>query len=163
MLVPVITPMELDVALGLREWDGRYSCDYGDLIRWDREDGIEEDEEDGTGLVNSIDGGGKKNALDDDNSGSEGDEPFFSVISGKYENSRAPSSNPNNNSDLEALPGKGQLMEYRSEAAEFLKSREYKGLEANVGQTEVKAAVLGMVGIASDYGEKLKKAEEEDI
>jgi diphthamide biosynthesis protein 2 len=163
MLVPVITPMELDVALGLREWDGRYSCDYGDLIRWDREDGIEEDEEDGTGLVNSIDGGGKKKALDDDNSGSEGDEPFFSVISGKYEHSRAPSSNPNNNSDLEALPGKGQLMEYRSEAAEFLKSREYKGLEANVGQTEVKAAVLGMVGIASDYGEKLKKAEEEDI
>jgi hypothetical protein len=36
-----------------------------------------------------------------------------------------------------------------------LKKREYRGLEAKVGETEVKAAVLGMVGIASDYGEKL--------
>ena len=33
-----------DVALGVREWDRRYSCDFGDLIRWDEADGIEEDE-----------------------------------------------------------------------------------------------------------------------
>ena len=45
------------------------------------------------------------------------------------------------------------MIEYSSEAAEFLKKREYQGLEANVGQTEAKAAVLGQVGIASDYGE----------
>ena len=28
-------------------------------------------------------------------------------------------------------------------------------LDANVGETEVKAAILGQVGIASNYGEKL--------
>ena len=33
-----------DVALGVREWDRRYLCDFGDLIRWDEADGIEEDE-----------------------------------------------------------------------------------------------------------------------
>ena len=73
------------------------------------------------------------------------------MISGKYEQSRAAATTDTN---LQALPGKGQMIEYSSEAAEFLKKREYQGLEANVGQTEAKAAVLGQVGIASDYGEK---------
>jgi hypothetical protein len=31
----------------------------------------------------------------------------------------------------------GQIIEYQSEAAEFWKRREYKGLEAMVGKTEV--------------------------
>ena len=154
MLVPVLTPLELDVALGYREWDGRYSCDFGDLIRWDEEDGIVQEEEEGDDddevqCVKEVD-----NISGSD--GEEDDEPFFSMISGKYEQSRA-STSKQTSSDLEALPGQGKLIEYRSEAAEFLKKREYRGLEANVGETEVKAAVLGMVGIASNYGEKLSK------
>jgi diphthamide biosynthesis protein 2 len=134
LVVPVITPLELDVALGLREWDGRYSCDFGDLIRWDIEDGVNDNQE-----------------IVDDTVDSDDDQPFFSMISGKYENSRAPRHNETN---LQQLPGQGQLMEYRSEAAEFLKQREYQGLEANVGQTEAKAAVRGKAGIASNYGEE---------
>ena len=152
MLVPVLTPLELDVALGYREWDGRYSCDFGDLIRWDEVDGIVQEEE---GYDNDV----FQHVKEVDNiigSDDEEDEPFFSMISGKYEQSRA-STSKNTSSDLEALPGQGKLIEYRSEAAEFLKKREYRGLEANVGETEVKAAVLGMVGIASNYGEKLSK------
>lgn len=151
MLVPVLTPMELDVALGYREWDGRYSCDFGDLIRWDEDDGIAEDDLDSCDM-DALDqttkyhvGGG-----DDESSSSNEDQPFFSMISGKYEQSRAAAMNDTN---LQSLPGKGQMIEYSSEAAEFLKKREYQGLEANVGQTEAKAAVLGQVGIASDYGE----------
>jgi diphthamide biosynthesis protein 2 len=135
MVVPVITPFELDIALGLRQWDGRYSCDMGDLVRWDKEDGVDEH------IVNSND----TDANDDD------DQPFFSMISGKYESSRAPKHNATTN--LQELPGQGQITEYRSEAAEFLKKREYQGLEANVGLTEAKAAVIGKAGIASDYGE----------
>ena len=143
LAVPVLTPLELDVALGFREWDGRYSCDFGDLLRWDEEDG----------LVDDDDGGECDNASTNDG-GSDEDEPFFSVISGKYEQARtiAPAERPN---DLQALPGQGKLIEYRSEAAEFLKQREYQGLEADVGGTEAKAAVLGQVGIASNYGEEL--------
>jgi diphthamide biosynthesis protein 2 len=135
MVVPVITPLELDVALGLREWDGRYSCDFGDLVRWDKEDGLEES----TSTI-------------DDSINNGDDQPFFSMISGQYESSRAPKHRATN---LQEHPGQGQIMEYRSEAAEFLKQRQYQGLEANVGQTEAKAAVLGKAGIASNYGEDL--------
>ncbi|KAK1738325.1 2-(3-amino-3-carboxypropyl)histidine synthase subunit 2 [Skeletonema marinoi] len=147
MLVPVLTPMELDVALGYRAWDGRYSCDFGDLIRWDEDDGIAEDDLDDCD-VDALDhtAGGD----DEGSNSSNEDQPFFSMISGKYEQSRAAATTDTN---LQALPGKGQMIEYSSEAAEFLKKREYQGLEANVGQTEAKAAVLGQVGIASDYGE----------
>jgi diphthamide biosynthesis protein 2 len=150
MLVPVLTPGELDVALGYREWDGRYSCDFGDLLRWDEEDGLVDDDDDSCGmdgldqLENVVDKDGS------DSSNSNEDQPFFSMISGKYEQSRAAATNDTN---LQSMPGKGQMIEYSSEAAEFLKKREYQGLEANVGQTEAKAAVLGQVGIASDYGE----------
>ena len=135
MIVPVLTPLELDVALDIREWDGRYSCDFGDLIRWDKDDGID----DGQKLVN------------DTSEDEAEDKPFFSMISGKYENSRAPKHNMP--TDLQELPGQGQIMEYRSEAAEFLQQREYKGLEANVGLTMAKAATIGKAGIASNYGE----------
>mmetsp|Transcript_30642 Transcript_30642/g.63449 ORF Transcript_30642/g.63449 Transcript_30642/m.63449 type:complete len:766 (-) Transcript_30642:199-2496(-) len=158
MLVPVITPMELDVALGIRDWDGRYSCDFGDLIRWDAEDGIEDEYVDSNGKttsssINEI--GRIEVERNVDDSGSSDDEPFFSMISGKYEQAKSSLNTKQSDvdSDLQALPGRGQLTEYCSEAAEFLKNREYRGLEANVGQTEVKAAILGKVGIASDYGE----------
>ena len=151
MLVPVLTPMELDVALGYREWDGRYSCDFGDLIRWDEDDGLVEDDFDSCN-VDGLEHMVKINVCNDDNiiSNSNEDQPFFSIISGKYEQSRAAVAN---DTILQSFPGKGQIVEYTSEAAEFLKKREYQGMEANVGQTEVKAAVLGQVGIASDYGE----------
>jgi diphthamide biosynthesis protein 2 len=151
MLVPVLTPMELDVALGYREWDGRYSCDFGDLIRWDEDDGIAEDDLDSCHL-HALDQTTNYNAAggDDESISSSEDQPFFSMISGKYEQPRAAASN---DSILQSLPGKGQMIEYSSEAAEFLKKREYQGLEANVGQTKAKVAVLGQVGIASDYGE----------
>jgi len=139
MIVPVITPLELDVALGLREWDGRYSCDYGDLLRWDKEDDIDNEFMGASEMVCT-------NDTDDD-------QPFFSMISGKYEQSRAPKHNAP--TDLKELPGQGQITEYRSEAAEFLKRRQYQGLEANVGQTEAKPAVLGQAGIASNYGEQI--------
>ena len=162
MVVPVLTPLELDVALGFREWDGRYSCDFGDLIRWDEEDGVVA--EDGYGDDDDDDDDGecddrvaKEAAKKNDGNGSDDDddtddEPFFSMISGKYEQSRTTKRNKNN---LQDLPVQGKIVEYRSEAAEFLKRREYQGLEANVGETEAKAAVLGQVGIASNYGEKL--------
>jgi hypothetical protein len=52
------------------------------------------------------------------------------------------------------MPGAGQMTEYKSEAAEYWKKREYKGLEANIGKDEAKPAILGQTGIASNYGNK---------
>ena len=142
MLVPVLTPFELDVALGFREWDGRYSCDFGDLLRWDEADGTEcdgdMDETRGADILRP-----EEASSDDVND----DQPFYSMISGRYEQSKS----SDTNADLANLPGQGRLVEYKSEAAEFLKRREYTGLQSQVGETEAKAAVRGQVGIASNY------------
>ncbi|KAL3806927.1 hypothetical protein ACHAXA_006642 [Cyclostephanos tholiformis] len=172
MSVPVLTPLELDVALGFREWDGRYSCDFGDLIRWNVADGIVMKDDghhggvdDNVSHCNNDELLGLKNSEqrkdEECHNSSDDDEPFFSIISGKYEQSNAFNTSKQNarmshsSINLEVLPGQGKLIEYRSEAAEFLKKREYRGLEAKVGETVVKAAVLGMAGIASDYGENV--------
>lgn len=151
MIVPVLSPAELDVALGFREWDGRYSCDFGDLIRWDEADAHDNNCQPFDLRDTENKGVNERNH----ESSGDDDEPFFSMISGKYEHSKAITTMMNHSVDLGALPGQGILTEYRSEAAEFLNKREYRGLETNVGETKVQAAVLGKVGIASDYGESI--------
>ena len=56
----------------------------------------------------------------------------------------------------------GAANENKSGAAEFWQEREYKGLEAAVGATEVRAAVQGQTGIASDYGEVAGRGAKQD-
>ena len=140
MHVPIITPLELHMALGSGGPDVQwgqcdYSLNYNDfLLKYpgvmnSGDDAISQQEEDGD--------------EDDD------DAPYFSMITGKYESKRK--GNIDDGVDLNALPGKGQLITYKSEAAEFLKQREYQGLETNLGETEVRAAVPGQKGIASKY------------
>lgn len=148
--VPIITPMELEVALGNRIWDGSYSHQFGDFLA----------NEDTTSNALEIDGDRNLDVKEGSDGDLTDDEPFFSPISGRYESKGSGRKGDNvkkgqyeQGSDLQALPGSGQVVEYRSGAAEFWNKREYKGLEANVGQNEVKAAVKGMTGIASDYGE----------
>ena len=148
--VPVITPMEMEIALGEREWDGFYSTDFSDFLTNDCE--IMEDQKK-TNQTNTE----KVEEEDDD------DKPYFSLISGGYETDKKfvkkkelELSNVSCNSeiDLRALPGKGQMTAYNSEAAEFLKKREYQGLQTKVGETKVAPAVKGQMGIASDYGNR---------
>ena len=125
--VPVITPLELDIALGNVEW-GFYSLDYNDFLAKQQQD-------ERLSTTTS----------DDD------DSPYFSLISGKYIDSKKPSEAV---VDLSALPGKGQLAAYKSEAANHLKKREYQGLQTNIGKDKAHAAVPGQSGIASDYGNR---------
>jgi len=122
--VPVITPLELDMALGNVEW-GSYSLDYNDFLAQQQE---------------------KQPITTTENE----DAPYFSLVSGRYFDSKK----SNEGVDLTALPGKGQVTAYRSEAADYLKKREYQGLEANIGKDEAHAAVKGQTGIASDYGNR---------
>ena len=138
MHVPIITPLELHMALGSGgpdvQWgECDYSLNYNDfLLKY-------------PGVMNSSDDANSQQEEDED----DDDAPYFSMITGKYESKRK--GNINDGVDLNALPGKGQLITYKSEAAEFLKQREYKGLETNLGETEVRAAVPGQKGIASKY------------
>lgn len=125
--VPVVTPLELDVALGNLEWGAQaYSLDCLDVLHSNNLD------QESTGLK-----------VEDDD-----DVPYFSLVTGKYVQK---SSTTTEALDLELLPGQGQVTEYRSEAANFLKQREYRGLESLEGQSEVKAAIAGQKGIASNY------------
>ena len=136
--IPVITPMELEIALDNLQWGMQaYNLDCQEvMIRQEEE---ERKRRDDTGT----------NEVTDEDS-IDSDAPYFSMVTGRYE-SRKQKGSRNSDLDLQALPGKGQVTEYKSEAANFLKQREYQGLESKVGQTEVKVAVLGMRGIASDY------------
>jgi len=146
MHVPIITPLELHMALGSGgpevQWgECDYSLDYNDfLVRYPIE----------------MAGIGEENFADNivaSSGNEEEDAPYFSMITGKYESRSKGSSG--GGVDLKALPGKGQLTTYKSEAAEFLKNREYRGLETNLGETQVRAAVSGQQGIASKYNNDL--------
>ena len=154
MHVPIITPLELHMALGSGgpevQWgECDYSLDYNDFLMKYPNALTEDDDEniDDSAANNTTDGS------DDDDDDDDEDAPYFSLITGKYESKSKGSAGEG--VDLKALPGKGQLTTYKSEAAEFLKNREYKGLEPNVGETEVRAAVPGQQGIASKYNNDL--------
>ncbi|KAL3908015.1 MAG: hypothetical protein SGILL_008645 [Bacillariaceae sp.] len=135
--IPVITPMELEIALGEKEWGAQaFSLDCQDVLLVRRESAENED-----GSEDSY------NSIDED----DDDAPYFSLVTGGYV-SKTGNGGTNSDIDLKALPGQGQVTEYKSEAANFLKQREYQGLESKVGETEAKAAIQGWKGIASDYG-----------
>jgi diphthamide biosynthesis protein 2 len=133
---PVITPLELDVALENLAWGAEaYSLDCQDVLHYYNHtttttDAASDEEEDE-------------------------DAPYFSLVTGKYVQKTSQTATaedrPSLDLDLEILPGKGQVTAYKSEAAKFLKQREYQGLATQAGQTEAKAAVAGQRGIASDY------------
>jgi len=161
---PVITPYELQIALGIKEWGGCasdsnnsskqeiYSLNCQDIIINNdnagngngRDDDKEEQQhQDGN------DNNHRNNNNDDDNINDDSDAPYFSMITGKYVSSRK--NTTKSNLDLINLPGKGQVMEYNSKASEFLKTREYQGLKSDIGKTEIEIATKGLTGIASDY------------
>ena len=157
--LPVITPTELEIALGEKEWGGAGSCntDFGDFLQGFQEDQDLENHEE------TDNGDNGEDEYDNDASGNDAckeedssdDEPYFSMVSGTYVSkpvSLKSSRKAQETKNLESLPGKGQITEYKSEAAEFWKKREYKGLEAKIGKDDAKAAVQGQTGIASDYG-----------
>jgi len=145
--IPVITPMELEIALENLQWGMQaYSLDCQDVMLR-----LEEERRETLGALG---GGSNDNTEENSNNNNDdinddSDAPYFSMITGRYESRKSKTSS--NDLDLKALPGQGQVTEYKSEAANFLKQREYQGLESKMGQTEAKAAVLGMRGIASDY------------
>jgi len=167
--VPIVTPMELEIALGEKEWGGPASCstDFTDFLQTCVHNNVEE--EDGGGCDDKHDDNNKNqdDYHEDDDDDNDDDKPFYSMISGTYVSRPTSSLQPNNiknlddhsndsttenNNDMSSIPGQGQLTKYHSAAAEFWKKREYKGLEANIGRNDTNAAIQGQSGIASDYG-----------
>ena len=133
---PIITPAECSMALGVTEWGQLdYSLNAEDFLTYgvgQGEDSLDEYDEDE-------------------------DAPYFNPVTGQYETSwvtRNNNKSDGDDMDLAALPGKGVLTTYRSAAADFLKQREYQGLQVQAGQTKVRVAAAGQQGIASNYNDR---------
>jgi diphthamide biosynthesis protein 2 len=130
--VPVLTPLELAMSLGDAEWGvTQYSLDIQDYLQ-------------AAAAVRVPTAGDNEEDVD-------ADAPYFSLITGRYESS---ASVQTEGVDLTAMPGKGQVAQYNSAAAAHLKQREYQGLQVLEGKTEVRAAIMGDKGIASNYGDR---------
>lgn len=131
--VPVVTPYELLVAFERVPW-GKYESQVSideSLLAKDR----------------ATDDG-------DDCDDTESDVPFFSLVTGTFQQQQKLDQNVDQLKDgpntLVGLPGNGVVSTYTSVAAERLKSREYKGLIVDK-DAPVKPAVPGKIGIASSY------------
>lgn len=143
---PIVTPFELQLALSERdEWTGELKTDFSEVLPAITQ--TSQELEASAGVVGS-----------DDTS----DAPFFSLVSGTYQAKSASRAAANATLALEdgdseaatALQTRNEhteLSTYRSEAAEFLATREYRGLDPRLGETPAHVAVMGSVGIARGY------------
>eukprot|EP00752_Nemacystus_decipiens_P011623 g10318.t1 len=105
---PVVTPLELEVALGRREWGGFYSTDFDDLVGLGPQDApgpgtdpdigcltLADSAADGRGQPPTAAGGanGAMSNSDADEE-EENDRPFFSLVTGTYRNKPGGSRRP---------------------------------------------------------------------
>eukprot|EP00753_Platysulcus_tardus_P001225 PLAT11185.1.p1 GENE.PLAT11185.1~~PLAT11185.1.p1 ORF type:complete len:534 (+),score=235.17 PLAT11185.1:116-1603(+) len=137
---PIITPFELEMAVGSREW-GRYSLELADL-GWG-----EDDEASAAKLAAAA------------------STPYFSSITGELVGGGGDgSSDEEDDEDEDEEDGDGEektsgeesakgkeVMVWHSPAADFLATREYRGLEVRKGETEVMPVREGRVGRAVGY------------
>lgn len=168
-LLRQVTPLELEVALGRREWDGFYSTDFDDIAELteascDIQDrGMSPPAPPSSSSPDVAARGRIDSPDDDDDEDDDEDRPFFSLVTGTYKSVPGALSRKSGNPVVGtgesgeaggalATLGDRSLVEWVSPAAEFLNQRKFKGLEPLVGETEVEAATEGQIGIASDYG-----------
>lgn len=134
---PIVTPFELEIALGMREWGEFYSADFRDLmtISATRAEAARQPHV-----------GNEFGETEEDD-----DRPYFSLVSGSFrQKSDVNSTTPTCKN--------GEVIRYSSPAANFLKGREYQGLDLTIShkedasEKEGYSILEGRKGIASDYG-----------
>eukprot|EP01084_Bolivina_argentea_P280393 479517_1 len=148
---PIVTPLEMEIALEMREWGNVYSTSFEDLMLLRKP------------VTEQMDGSRVVNVKNEDDAAR--DAPFYSLVSGSYRNQPTAAMavggaaaiqleeealNPTDNTQAHGDQG-GVLSTFVSPAAEFLGSREFRGLEIRKGKTKVHTATEGKTGIASDY------------
>eukprot|EP00514_Thraustochytrium_sp_LLF1b_P013660 CAMPEP_0184547538 /NCGR_PEP_ID=MMETSP0199_2-20130426/5633_1 /TAXON_ID=1112570 /ORGANISM="Thraustochytrium sp., Strain LLF1b" /LENGTH=508 /DNA_ID=CAMNT_0026942045 /DNA_START=50 /DNA_END=1579 /DNA_ORIENTATION=+ len=137
VFTPVVTPLELEIALGLREWSGTdYSCHFGDL---------------------------NFEASVDENADSDNEAPHFSTLTGGFvhnttrgkhgsEDAHAARDLPAGSDSSGAVStskGAHVTLRYSSPAGELLAKQTFQGLETNKGDKVATAARDGQTGTAS--------------
>mmetsp|Transcript_16967 Transcript_16967/g.27461 ORF Transcript_16967/g.27461 Transcript_16967/m.27461 type:complete len:475 (-) Transcript_16967:25-1449(-) len=131
---PVVTPIEVEIALGYREWSTQYSCNFNDLLLNGDHGPLEKDEDD--------------------------DAPHFSLATGglvsvnKLTPVQSQAAIEETNSSALTRKTEGHItLRYASPAGDALATQTFRGLEPNKGDKKPTKAVAGQVGIASQlYG-----------
>lgn len=161
---PVVTPLELEMALGGKAWDGFYSTDFrelGSLLL-----------EEGEGKTNK-----ERMGEEEENEGQKGeekeggDEPYFSLVSGGFKGGSG-TGRAGGSVSMSSSSCSTAMTQFSSPAGDFLQLREYRGLghdklagartegeeERENGEEDEDEGgpqdgiVQGRTGIASDYG-----------
>ncbi len=169
--VPVITPWELELGLGAREWTSSYQARptaifdvvapealdaavaraiekrKNNAYLSDVEGDDDNDDDDGGGLHDR-----KSSHLAEDEVYREG-EGENGEISLRNEQAATSSSSSSSTAVVQVDKKEGRLIEFKSAAAEFFAGRDWQGLSAEVGADEGASLEIleGLSGIASGY------------
>ncbi|KAK9899095.1 diphthamide biosynthesis protein [Cystobasidium minutum MCA 4210] len=153
---PIVTPWELEVALGEREWitgggeKGQYTLDFQSVLHDSRK-------EDGTDSAEA-----RKNVENEDgNESDDPDAPVFSTVTGQYRYRRTYGSKEDVK-DTATLDAKVQALAIRNQESalstalssaggEYLATRIYKGLDPRYGLDAPSVIEQGRSGIARQY------------
>ncbi|KAF9146857.1 Diphthamide biosynthesis protein 2 [Mortierella sp. GBA39] len=157
---PIVTPYELEIALSKsREWTGDYVTNFQELLPDDDKIGVDKIKISQAQLDAASDG------EDEDGSDVDSDEderPHFSLVTGQFKQSKKYTTNKEDSKELSALIEGSKDLTLRdkntsvatlmsSASGEYLQSRQFKGLEVNLGETPVELATEGRAGIARGY------------
>ncbi|PVG00331.1 diphthamide biosynthesis protein [Serendipita vermifera] len=137
-LRPIVTPFELEMALGvISPWDGRYNLEFDKVLE-------------------------EAHAETKGKDGSQEDEPEFSLITGKYRQVKR--YGELGDTEINGIAGEEGAMVIRNQdgtvarvvdtaASEFMRNRTWRGLEQRTGQDEPSLLEQGKSGIARSYRE----------
>ncbi|KAG0010746.1 Diphthamide biosynthesis protein 2 [Entomortierella chlamydospora] len=157
---PIVTPYELEIALSKsREWTGEYVTDFQQLLPDDDKIGVDKIK------ISQAQLDAASDREDEDESDQDSDEdqvPHFSLVTGQLKQNKRYTSNKEDSKELSALIEGTKDLTVRnkntsiatlmsSAAGEYLQSREFRGLEVQLGETPVELATEGRAGIARGY------------
>lgn len=131
---PIITPYELEVALGGQlSWEGKIVTEFDNLLK----------------VVDQLP---EKEKQEYD----EEAEPRFSIITGTYVGTNVVDKEDSTHSGhsgnaLVKAQDKYDLVSQSNAVAYFHEKRSFKGLEQNIGQTPISEAEIGLSGIPKNY------------
>ncbi|KAF8609001.1 diphthamide biosynthesis protein [Ceratobasidium sp. AG-I] len=140
---PIITPFELEVALGAdRSWTGEYILNFDQILAGKKEDPGEAEQEVGS---------------DEEQ---DSDRPAFSLVTGTYRHAkrygdpRAEAPTDTSGSAIALRNNEGALSQIVANAAsDFLQARSFQGLEQRLGQDAPAVLEQGRSGIAKGYAD----------
>ncbi|CAG8461635.1 1987_t:CDS:10 [Acaulospora colombiana] len=136
---PIVTPFELEMSLDpSKEWTGEYTTDFRQLLL----------------SGHNAQENSRTKAVEDMGFNDQDDVPHFSLVTGKLKKEDVVST-LEGITDLTLRDKNTSVSTVLSSAAgEFLNSRTFRGLEQNIGETEVQIAEEGRKGTAMGYSDE---------